>query len=225
MAASLYEAGFDSLYAFQLGLESAGGSVTRTLVTHVTSSDAPFAPLWEEVRQDASDFVYAAYCGATAGDFLRAYSASGLAGRVPLAGCAYLCADLDAQSTLVMPGVVSHVPWTGALSAGGAWADAYATRMGRPADAFAAQGNEIARWLAASWDAAQGNLAHVLEGRVSMQTHATGGWLTLCRMRTLGATLDRQSLETVEPISELDERVSAFQTGIKTGWLYPYLGI
>ena len=63
VAASHYDAGYDSFYAFRLGFENAGGEVVDTLVSHVTPDGDDMASLRESVEGASPDFVSASYCG------------------------------------------------------------------------------------------------------------------------------------------------------------------
>src|SRR5262249_55244148 len=90
VAASLYESGYDSLYAFQPGLEEAGGEGVETCVTHVPPATHDTGRAIAAIRRAVPDFVFAAYSGQPAVDFVRAYADSGLARRVPLAGSSFL---------------------------------------------------------------------------------------------------------------------------------------
>lgn len=81
---ALHEGGYNLTFAFQLGLEAAGGELVKSCVTHIKStSDDPT----EKIREIASqnpDFIWAAYSGKEAVSFLKAFESSGFKGKIPL---------------------------------------------------------------------------------------------------------------------------------------------
>lgn len=117
---SLYESGYDTPYAFQLGVEAAGGEVLHTRVTHVPPDKGGFGILEEIARDLRPDYLYALYDGKRALDFVRWYAASTLAGRVPLLGAGLLVRGPPARAgrggpgdSLLLPlgiGIVSRRP-------------------------------------------------------------------------------------------------------------------
>ena len=93
LLASLYESGFDALYAFQAGLEAASGQVVHTQITHIPTVAVNWEKILDAVQQAQPDFIYAQYSGAQASEFAAAFRASGLNGRIPLAISGMLAAD------------------------------------------------------------------------------------------------------------------------------------
>lgn len=81
IAASFTESGYDALYSFTHGAESAGTSL-NTLTTHIPNSRVTVDDVITAIHTTRPDFVYAAYSGAQAQQFAAAYRAAGLA--VPL---------------------------------------------------------------------------------------------------------------------------------------------
>jgi branched-chain amino acid transport system substrate-binding protein len=79
VATSFYDAGYDAPYVFRLGFEGAGGTVVETSVTHIPPRSPDLALLAAAIRAADPDVVYAAYSGAEAREFARAYADAGLA--------------------------------------------------------------------------------------------------------------------------------------------------
>lgn len=85
VAAAFHEAGYGIVHAFWLGFEHAGGG--RILATEVTHRESATADPSEALRRLADhrpDFFFGLYSGREGVSFMRAYTALGLAGGVPL---------------------------------------------------------------------------------------------------------------------------------------------
>jgi branched-chain amino acid transport system substrate-binding protein len=89
-AASFYETGYDSFYAFPQGFAAAGGEVVRSDVTHLPPDRSDLSQLMKAIRAARPDFVHAAYSGRDAVDFVKAYAAAGLSGRIPLVASGFM---------------------------------------------------------------------------------------------------------------------------------------
>lgn len=81
---SLHESGYGLMFAFQLGLEAAQGTLVQTAVTHRNSNTEDPTENILEVAAQNPDFIWAAYSGKEAGSFLSAYKAAGLQNKIPL---------------------------------------------------------------------------------------------------------------------------------------------
>ena len=151
IAASLADAGYDAVYAFRRGFESAGGSIADTDVTHVDPSSSRLGDLFNAVRAVSPSFVYAQYTGARAVDFVKAYASSGL--NMPLVGASLLVDDyaLGAVGSAAK-GVRSAASWTLAdPTANQTFANAYRSRTGRSADPFAVLGDHTGNLVVAGF--------------------------------------------------------------------------
>src|SRR5690606_34383162 len=129
---SFYESGFDTLLAFEQGVEASGGSIVDRFVTHFDPSAPRIADAIEAVRVLRPDFVYAAYNGQQASEFLRAYHAAGLG--IPLVGSSFI-----ADENLTLPAALRTVgAWSAALDTAenSAFMGAFKSSSGRAADAF-----------------------------------------------------------------------------------------
>jgi branched-chain amino acid transport system substrate-binding protein len=83
---ALHEGGYNLSFAFQLGLEAAGGTLIDTAVTHTTSSGDDPSPHIARIAAYEPNFIWAGYSGKEAVSFLTAYHASGCKEHIPLLG-------------------------------------------------------------------------------------------------------------------------------------------
>jgi branched-chain amino acid transport system substrate-binding protein len=240
VAASFYESGYDSINAFRLGFESAGGQVVQTSITHVPPEATDWQALSTAIRQAKPDFVYGLYAGQPAVDFVQAYAAAGLAGRIPLAA-----APFTVDETLLPElgdaalGIRSCLPWSAALDTAEnqAFAAALQAETGRAPNAFALLGYDTALMVAGALRAAgsAGDLRLALErvswasprGRLKMNaaTHSTVSPLYVREVKRSADRLQNVVIATLPEIGEQDERLEPLRTGVKTGWLNTYLGV
>ena len=70
---SLYEAGYDALYAFRYGFEQAGGEIRAT---HVVASPGDLNATVALLAEQRPELVYAAFSGQEAVTFMRTYAES-----------------------------------------------------------------------------------------------------------------------------------------------------
>jgi branched-chain amino acid transport system substrate-binding protein len=238
VAAPLADSGYDTIYAFRRGLESAGGSVAGVHVTHAGGRDAGLDELRAAIRAAQPDFVYGLYSGAPAGEFLRAYRADPALRRIPLAGGGLMVEDFAlprlGQGAL---GVRSALPWANTLASGAnaAFAAAYRSRTGRAPDVFALLGYEAAL-LAATGVArarkqalAPRQLLRALAGasitgprgtlRVDRDAHTVEGPVYIRETRRVGTRLANVKLALAGPVP----RVAELDTPLASGYLNEYL--
>ena len=204
LAASCYDSGYDAFAAFRFGFENAGGRVLHTAITHQPAGGPDLAGAMRDIAQARPDFVYAAYCGPAAVEWVRAYSKAGLAGALPLAGGPFLTDEaLLAAHGAAALGILSVAPAvTGPATAD--FARAYQARTGRPADLLALLGYETACLLAG-----QPPGSRVLALREVQQQ--AGGLTHVPR-----ATLDTPGIT--------NQALAALHSEVHSGWLHPYLG-
>jgi branched-chain amino acid transport system substrate-binding protein len=143
VASGLSDSGYDTVYAFRRGFESAGGTVVGEAVTH---ADTPgLAELFAAVRSSGANVVYGLYSGAHAVEFVQGYAGSGVGAKLAVGNLAvedYLLSDVGTASV----GATSCASWTGtrATKANQAFTKAFKSRFGRTADPFAALGYDTA---------------------------------------------------------------------------------
>ncbi len=81
---AMHEGGYGLMFAFQLGLEAAGGTLIRAAVTHRKSSNEDPTATIDEVIAQNPDFIWSAHSGKEAVSFLEAYQAIGGKEKIPL---------------------------------------------------------------------------------------------------------------------------------------------
>ncbi len=162
VASAWYESGYDALYAFQAGFESAGGTVVQTVITHGPQGAPSLAALAGQVAAAKPDLVYAAYSGAAAGDFLRAWTAGG--SRLPLLGAPGLTDErILAGLGAAARGIQTALAWAPGLTTheNAAFRAAYRGATGQVPDSAALLGYETGCLIQAAAAAAGGNLRGV----------------------------------------------------------------
>jgi branched-chain amino acid transport system substrate-binding protein len=244
VATSFYDSGYDSLYAFRLGFERGGGAVAQTSVTGLPGDPASMASLMEAIAKAQPDFVYGAFCGQRASDFVAAYARSGLSARIPLVGSAFLVDEslLPVQRSAAL-GVKSAFSSPAADSPEQqAFLAAYRNGGKQTPDAFALLGYETAQLVSeavsgAGKDAIQteklkGALSTARftgpRGPIAMDptTQSTGGGaLYLREVQRQGGALRNVAIAKLDSITENDARVEALRNSPKTGWLNAYLSV
>lgn len=93
IAADYLESGHDLVYAFHRGFVSAGGETPSVRVSNAAELSTDLPALFEAIRAERPDFVYALYAGDRARQFLAAYTQANLG--IPLAGPALLTQAVD----------------------------------------------------------------------------------------------------------------------------------
>lgn len=232
-AASFYESGYDTLGAFVSGFEAAGGTVVAGHVSHMPTDNGGLAPLMRAMTQSRPDLVYAAYSGEAGAEFLRAYADSGLAGRVPLVGSAFLAASPPPAGI----SLYSPLSWSAGLDkpANSAFQSAFATANGRSADAFAALGYDTGLLIAQAIDSSHfrgdNGLATTLPNSsvdgprgpvtISRANHAAESSLYL---RAISSRASQPHEQIAAALALPDSSAAtALKAGLKTGWLNAYL--
>jgi branched-chain amino acid transport system substrate-binding protein len=240
IAASLFESGFDSIYAFRLGIESLEGTVVETHVPHNGGTENPAAVI-SAIKDKNPDFVFALYSGREAKDFVAAYATSGLAERIPLAGVPFMVDDgiLKEHGSSAF-GIKSCFPWTAALQTAEnkTFISAYRAKTGRMPDAFAVLGHDTAGLIAAALNKVgstytKGNMVSVLGNaefmsprgllKMDARTNTIAGPLYL---REVSAGVDgpeNMPIGRMDTVSELDGRVRDLRVAMRTGWHNAYL--
>ncbi|MFL5806981.1 MAG: ABC transporter substrate-binding protein [Roseiflexaceae bacterium] len=239
---SFYDSGYDTIYAFRLGFESAGGQIAETFVSHRPLDSGDHMPaLMAQIKAAQPDFVYAISSGREADAFLRAYADSGLAGRIPLAGASFTLAEQAARAPgRSLPDMPMVLPWAHNLghAENQAFTTNYQSVIGRPADALALLGYDTAQLIdtavAAAGDVrdtrrlqqALGQVAFVSpRGAVAIdpRTGSLAGPLYLGVAQQNGAGVRHVALEPISAPSEHDQQIAALRTSTKSGWINAYL--
>lgn len=237
---SFYDSGYDSLYAFQLGFESAGGAIHSTRVTHLPTDTGELQTLMAEIDQAQPDLVFAAYSGAQAGDFVRAYADAGLSARVPLLGSAFLVDEsLLSQQGEAALGIKTALPWARTLDlpANQTFTSAFQSFSGRPADPFAVLGYDTARLIITAAGNADNTeqLRQALVGtafespRGAVQIDKTlleiSTPLYLREVRAGAGGLSNAVIDRLPALPTSNAEIAALRASTKTGWSNAYLYI
>jgi branched-chain amino acid transport system substrate-binding protein len=244
VASSFYESGYDTLYTFCRGLETAGGQVLQTYVAHVPPDENDLPELIAAIQRARPDFVYALFSGSRAVDFVRAYADSGLASHIPLAGSAFIVDEtLLPQLGNAALGIRSGLSWAPTLptAENRAFIAAFQATNGRAPDAFAVLGYDTARWIAQALETVVGDLAQTDRLREAFLAASFAGPRGLFRMdpdtqtavtplylrevQPCHGTLVNQVVGELEPVSENADWLAALPTEMRTGWIHAYLGV
>jgi branched-chain amino acid transport system substrate-binding protein len=238
VASSFYDSGYDSLYAFQLGFESAGGAITSTKITHLPAETGELETLMVAIQQAQPDLVFAAYSGAQASDFVRTYSQAGLATRIPLLGSAFLVDEsLLSQQGQAALGIRTALPWARTLNlpANQAFTSAFQNFSGRPSDPFAVLGYDTAQLISIAAGAA-GNTEQLRQALASTAFESPRGTLRmdtvlqeirtplyLREIRAGAGGLSNTVIDELPSVPTSDTQLAALRASIKTGWSNGYL--
>ncbi|MDQ5822957.1 MAG: ABC transporter substrate-binding protein [Chloroflexota bacterium] len=237
VASSFYDSGYDTLHAFRMGFEAAGGQVLATHVTHQPTGDNGLAALVAGIKRSKPDVVFASYYGQSAVDLLNAYARAGLSRSVPLLGTAFLVDQVVVNSVgSAAAGVTTALPWAASLDTADnkAFVTAYKNKTGKSPDAFAALGYETAGLIASAIDrAAGGNLRDALAAasfagpRGSLAMNATTRSTTVAhylqQAQRQGINVRTAVLAGIPAGVEQDGQVAALRNSVKTGWVSSYL--
>lgn len=218
IVSSFYESGFDTLLAFQQGVEASGGEIEERFVTHLDPSASRIAEAIEAVRALRPDFVYAAYNGQQASEFLRAYHAAGLG--IPLIGSSFIA---DESAVLSTP-LRTVGAWSSALDSAenSAFMRAFSASSGRSADAFAALGYETGLWIAAAVDAAGED--RLCDGLTAVSFAGPRGAVHFdSATRTLTSSLYLRGQQRA--VETLGMPHAVLHQDQKSGWISTYLSV
>ncbi|MCC6189131.1 MAG: ABC transporter substrate-binding protein [Anaerolineales bacterium] len=241
VAASMYESGYDALYAAELGIEAARGQVAARHINFGPSGPRPVSEVMAEIKRARPDFVYAAYSGPEAVAFVRCYAEAGLSGDIPLVGSGFLTDEsLLPEMGSAAIGAHSALSWAPTLdtSHNRAFTAAYTDLTGSVPDVFAAVGYDTARWLTealAAAGASAGRPEVVREALLATRfAGPRGAWgidpvtrqaqtpLYLRQVQAGPGGLVNQVLSALPPVDLHDPRLAALRQAPRTGWLYAY---
>ncbi len=243
VATSFYDSGYDMLSAFHLGFTAAGGTVATTQTTHLLANSPALPAVLAEIAATRPDFVYGAYCGPAAVDFVRAYAQAAPLARTPLLGSTFLAGE-TALPTLgkAALGIKTALGWTPALETAEnrAFLAAYAKQTGQVADSPALLGYETAHLAATALAGVAGDASRINEmraalaaaawtgprGRIAMdaQTHCTDGPLYLREVHVRGGALANMPVTPLLAAGSQDGG-AGLRTATKTGWVNAYLSV
>ena len=244
VASAFYESGYDLLYAFQSGLENAGGQVAETFIAHVPPVANNLPDLISAIKRVQPDFVYAFFSGTPAVDFIRAYADSGLLNRIPLAGSAFLVDEM------ILPrlgdaalNIYSGLSWSPTLQTveNQTFTTAFQQMTRRAPDGFAVLGYDTARWIAEALNQVGGDLTQMDRLREAFravrfssprgsfgfdsQTQTSTTPLYLRQVQSQDGKLVNQVVGELESVSINDTRFTDLRAAQRSGWTHAYLAV
>jgi ABC-type branched-subunit amino acid transport system substrate-binding protein len=233
VAASILDAGYDTLYAFRRGLESAGGTIVRTRVTEERPSRAELSGTLRSIGQARPDFVYAMYSGDAAIDFVTAYRRSGV-NRYPLAGTAFLVDDVVAsRARSAVMGILTASSWSPADETGSPRAMAgvtdYSSVLGYEAARLIAVGTRRAHKLGTGTSgivpALSGHAVDGLRGRlhVDAASNTVLAPLSIREVSSFRGGFAALPIERAADVPAFPAELSEMDGGLFSGWVNEYL--
>lgn len=242
VVSSLYETGYDAYYAFTQGFEQAGGTVIRSEITHLDPGRRDLTALMAAISASRPDFVYASYSGREAVDFVRAYAAAGLSGRIPLMASGFTVDEslLPAMGTGAL-GIRSCLSWSPTITCpeNVAFRKTYVGRTRREADPFALLGYDTGTLITTAVKAATGTLLRsgalkqALETvaiasprgsmRVRPRTGSTDTPLYLREVRREGGLLQNWVIAELPGLAAVEQRADREAMTARSGWIDSYL--
>ena len=233
---SFYDSGYDHLYAFQLGLENAGGELLRTRVTGLRSSD--LADALTQLKHDRPDFAAPFYSSAASSSFLDAYTAAGLSS-LPMAGSGFLAGgDGLAHASRAM-GAYTALGWGSGVSGAQAWGfrSTYQRQMRVVPTAFDLLGYETAALIDAAYQRIDtGTASGLSEAFRALQVSSprgalqlakpwpmTSGALYLRQARSVPGGLENMVLTPLPGPDYASASIRAWRAALKTGFSSAYL--
>lgn len=241
VASSFYESGYDTLYVFGQGFQSAGGTILSTHVTHRPDQTVDLSAVMAAIAAARPDVVYAAYSGKLALSFAQAYAQAGLSDQIPLVASPFMVDEgLLAKHSRAGLHIRSGLSWSPQLQTAEnrAFLAAYQGRTGQAADAFAVLGHDAGRLIIQALNAVAGEtrterLAQALStasfvgprGRVTVQpgAQALHTPLYLREVRQAGGMLGNMIVAPLATPPLVDIQAETARSGIKSGWANPYL--
>lgn len=236
VASSLYDTGYDTLEAFRMGYQSAGGIIRETFITDA-SGTPNFDMLFSAIDATRPDFIYALNSGSQGADFMKAYASSGLSGRIPLACSSYLGGG-GALTDMVSlaSGIKTCLPFQSDFFASGSnsFSGKYAKATGRGLDAFSLLGYDTAGMILSALSSTHGKTNNISvlvrafegaafsspRGRLIMdpKTNATSGPLFIHEVGIVGGRPVTKAIAECSSPVEYDRRLQSLWVAGRTGW-------
>jgi hypothetical protein len=162
IAQSALEGGHDNVYAFRRGVETAGGRIVDSRITHLVPGAPGDRRALAGLLRRGPDAVFAGFSGADAGDFLRLWRRMAAGVGCPLLGTGQLVGP--AHRDEVPEGTLTAVSWDAALPDVGtvAFVARYRARYGQEPHPLAAAGYTAAALTAGM--AEHGRVMDALDG-------------------------------------------------------------
>lgn len=244
IASSFYESGYDALYAFNLGVEKAGGKIIQTYISHIPPNRMEMNYLLNAIENAKPDFVFASYSGKEAVEFAKAFSTSFSVNRIPLVGSSVLAENLNQDNhSSLLPGMISCSSWSSNLnsSKNKSFKKAFIKMTSREADSFAVLGYDTGRLIIEAAKAAGSKLKNVIKVRNALRNarinsprgilymdsiiHTIQSPVYLQEIRVNTNSFNNFVKDELKPIAENFHPLTALRKETRTGWLNAYLNV
>jgi ABC-type branched-subunit amino acid transport system substrate-binding protein len=238
LATSLFDAGYDTVYAFRRGFESAGGTIVGEGVTHVDPAKPGLTELVAAVRASGANFVFGLYSGPQAAEFLGASAGTGV--KVLAGGLAVEDYVLSTAGTAAV-GTISLSSWTAARSTKEnlAFTKDFKARYARTPDPFAALGYDTAALIAEGTQRAVasrvglGRLVEALGGAtidgprghmtVDAATNMVTGPIAIRAVNRTTRGIENVDVGWAPPIASFPDVLAPLATDPRSGYLNEYV--
>lgn len=244
VASSFYESGYDALYAFNLGVEKAGGKVIKTYVSHVTPNAMEMNFLMQSMAEDKPDFILASYSGKEAVEFAHAYSSSFSINKIPLVCSSIMAENINQDNSIsLLPGMISASSWSSGLNSkeNKSFKKSFLQLTGRPANSFAVLGYDTGHLIIAAAVAAGSKLNNVTKVREVLRNSVINSPRGLLQMDSMTHNIQppvylqklivnntgfyNRIIDELRPVSEGYHSLAALRNETRTGWLNAYLNV
>ncbi|UCH24903.1 MAG: ABC transporter substrate-binding protein [Trueperaceae bacterium] len=231
MLTSIYDSGFDHLYAFEAGVLSVGGRV-ETIVTDATPGEHRLTETLDALQAAKPEFIHLLHSDLLATHLVRQLQASGTS--VPVIGSDLAITSREFTSRgPTLPDLKVATSWTPHLPtiANRDFVQLYRHRYRSDPDAFAMLGYESTQLLEQA-------LQHVAGGSSLQQALATvsvegprGKVRMGAEQQSIQAplylfdTVSERVLTELTPVTEEHEAIRQLHAGPRTGWLTDYLRV
>jgi branched-chain amino acid transport system substrate-binding protein len=240
VAACLCDAGYDTVFAFRRGFESAGGSIVGDGVTHVDPAHAGLPELLAAVQGSGANVLYGLYSGAHAAEFVQAYAGSGVGAKLAVGSLAVEDYLLGVVGSAAL-GAISCASWTATRTAKAnqTFTKAFKSRYGRAADPFAALGYDTASLVALGASRAVKNglgLRRLIEALSGMSIDSPRGTLTVDpasntvigplfvrQVKRVSGGLANYDVVSSPTVGAFPDALAALAAGPASGYLNEYL--
>ena len=236
---SLYDSGYDSLFAFYKGVELAGGKITETYLKNENEDDFISKTL-DSIKKETVNGIYVLLNGNLADDFLR--TAFHQKFSLPIITTSF-AADENRLVNVgeAANGIQSFQTWTKNLNNRENWdfVSAYKKKYLKEPDQFGFLGYETGLIINDSVLKCQGNISgnHIAHAIRSCKINSPGGKiyvneksglvnnpLYLCETKMSGMNIpENEIIEQYTSISEFDENFIPLDTNLRSGFVNPYL--
>ncbi len=236
---SFYDSGYDSLFTFRQGVESAGGNPPETIMAAQDTPDFTSGVV-EKLRELKPDAVYLFAHGKTSDDLIRNLYFSNL--DIPVFASAF---STEEDRLLDLGGAAQNIlsvrSWNRNLrnEENQKFVQKYVKQWNKTPNLFSLLGYETGQLVYASLSECSGDysgdrIAHALQhcsfnsprGKVFVNKKSGVVYNRLMLNKTVMSPRgipENEVLETFEPVDEFEEKFALLDNDYRSGWLNPYL--